>query len=341
MDTDPILSFSTPLRASERIEVLPSPVLELIYCYYTLVKTPKHGRSVETISYLAKIAEKHQDLVEQLRSFVREGDAEQYCLALFFLVAELGYAKDRQVERFIEDLPSLPKRIHKETPFEVEDKEKHQALDAGMEWLASQTPDFQLSLKNLWGILKPYWEREGHKAVHDACVSFRANFENSGDVLAALPSHHFTQFEAAAKEIRQSQERGIIVVNPLYFAAGGRGFNLALRDSHFIGYGIEGESLIEQTKIQVGNVALCMKAFSDPTRLLLLHLVSSYSKFPLSVGDLALQLGVSQPTVSGHLRLLRESQILELEKRGNKAFHRVNIEMVKQVLAQLEEIVTG
>ncbi|UCH27056.1 MAG: helix-turn-helix transcriptional regulator [Trueperaceae bacterium] len=315
-------------------------MLELVYSYYTLVKTPNYVRPTATVTALAMIAEHHRELIEQLRDFFIGRDAEQYCLPLFYLAAELGYAKDRGVERFIEDLLTLPERLPKETPSKMKDEEHYRTLEVGIEWLHSQTIEFQHSLTNLWGVLRPYWEREGRKAVLDACASFRTSFETNGDVLAALPAHHFSQFEAAAKEIQRSQERGIVVVIPLYFAEGGRGFNLALQESHFIGYGIEGESLFEQTKVDVGNVALCMKAFSDPTRLLLLHLIASYSKIPLSVGDLALQLGVSQPTVSGHLRLLRESNIVELDKRGNKAFHRVNTEMVKRVLTQLQEIVT-
>ncbi len=57
-----------------------------------------------------------------------------------------------------------------------------------------------------------------------------------------------------------------------------------------------------------------LKALSDPTRLRLFSLVASASE--MCACDLTEPLGVSQPTVSHHLKVLTEAGLLEREQRG-------------------------
>ena len=57
---------------------------------------------------------------------------------------------------------------------------------------------------------------------------------------------------------------------------------------------------------------------ADPTRR---HILSCLSRERLSVGELVEELGVSQPTVSKHLRVLREAQLVQTEAQGQKRFY--------------------
>ncbi len=82
-----------------------------------------------------------------------------------------------------------------------------------------------------------------------------------------------------------------------------------------------------------------MKAIADPTRLVLFTLIAKYEHFPLTVGDLALQLGVSQPTVSGHLKLLRQAEIIFLEKHGNKSYYKIDKKVFEAVLDSLKDLI--
>jgi ArsR family transcriptional regulator len=54
---------------------------------------------------------------------------------------------------------------------------------------------------------------------------------------------------------------------------------------------------------------------ANPIRLQLLHLLLK-EETPICVCDLTTALGLKQPTVSHHLRLLKEAGIVEMEKRG-------------------------
>ncbi len=65
-----------------------------------------------------------------------------------------------------------------------------------------------------------------------------------------------------------------------------------------------------------------LKALSDPQRLRLLSIVLADGGEPTCQCDLTEPLGLSQPTVSHHLKVLVEAGLLEREQRGRWAFYR-------------------
>ena len=64
------------------------------------------------------------------------------------------------------------------------------------------------------------------------------------------------------------------------------------------------------------ELARLLKAVADPARLRLLSLVRSMDGCEACVCDLTEPLGLSQATVSHHLKVLVEAGILSREKRG-------------------------
>src|SRR5258708_29655208 len=71
------------------------------------------------------------------------------------------------------------------------------------------------------------------------------------------------------------------------------------------------------------RLAGVLKAFADPARLRLLSLIQSAPEGEASVSDLTAPLGLSQPTVSHHLRILTEAGLLEREKPGGSPYYRL------------------
>jgi len=63
-------------------------------------------------------------------------------------------------------------------------------------------------------------------------------------------------------------------------------------------------------------LARSFKALSDPSRLRLLSLVAAHDGGEATVVDLTEPLGLSQPTVSHHLKILVEAGLLTREKRS-------------------------
>jgi ArsR family transcriptional regulator, arsenate/arsenite/antimonite-responsive transcriptional repressor len=65
-----------------------------------------------------------------------------------------------------------------------------------------------------------------------------------------------------------------------------------------------------------------LKALADPARLRLMSLVLASPGQEACVCDLTEPVGLSQPTVSHHLRLLVEAGLLDREKRGRWSYYR-------------------
>ncbi|MET7759647.1 metalloregulator ArsR/SmtB family transcription factor [Streptomyces sp. NPDC005389] len=68
-------------------------------------------------------------------------------------------------------------------------------------------------------------------------------------------------------------------------------------------------------------MASMFKALADPVRLRLLSRVASHPNGEACVCDIA-DVGVSQPTVSHHLKKLREAGLLTSERRGTWVYYR-------------------
>ena len=68
------------------------------------------------------------------------------------------------------------------------------------------------------------------------------------------------------------------------------------------------------------TLATTLKAIADPARLRLLSLVAAHEGGEACVCDLIEPLGLSQPTVSHHLKVLVDAGLLAREKRGVWAY---------------------
>ncbi|WP_052848990.1 ArsR/SmtB family transcription factor [Streptomyces avicenniae] len=82
------------------------------------------------------------------------------------------------------------------------------------------------------------------------------------------------------------------------------------------------------------ELARMFKALADPVRLRLLSLIASYDGGEACVCDLTGPFDVSQPTISHHLKVLREAGLVGSERRGTWVYYRV----VPSALAQLSTL---
>lgn len=79
------------------------------------------------------------------------------------------------------------------------------------------------------------------------------------------------------------------------------------------------------------RLATTLKALADPARLRLLSIVASSEGQEACVCDLTEPIGLSQPTVSHHLKVLTEAGFLTRSKRGTWAYYRLVPESLEQV----------
>lgn len=71
------------------------------------------------------------------------------------------------------------------------------------------------------------------------------------------------------------------------------------------------------------RLAGMFKALADPTRVRLLSLIAAHAGGEACICDLTAPVGLSQPTVSHHMRLLVEAGLVTREQRGRWAYYRV------------------
>ena len=75
------------------------------------------------------------------------------------------------------------------------------------------------------------------------------------------------------------------------------------------------------TAAQAVDLARTLKALADPTRLRLVSMVAAHEGGEACVCDLTEPLGLTQPTVSHHLKILVEAGIFSRDKRGVWAYY--------------------
>ena len=71
------------------------------------------------------------------------------------------------------------------------------------------------------------------------------------------------------------------------------------------------------------QLAGVLKALADPARLRLLSLIAAHEGGEACVCDLTAPLGLRQPTVSHHLKVLLDAGLVTRDKRGVWAYYRL------------------
>ncbi|WP_326780926.1 metalloregulator ArsR/SmtB family transcription factor [Streptomyces longwoodensis] len=72
---------------------------------------------------------------------------------------------------------------------------------------------------------------------------------------------------------------------------------------------------------QAADLAKVFKALGDPVRLRLLSMIASRSGGEVCVCDLTPAFELSQPTISHHLKLLRQAGLIDCERRGTWVYY--------------------
>ena len=84
----------------------------------------------------------------------------------------------------------------------------------------------------------------------------------------------------------------------------------------------------QKSEIQLLHAEVC-QALADPTRIMLLYLLADG---PKNVGELGAALEINQPTVSRHLKVLRERGLVDTERQGTVIIYHLTDRRVIQAL---------
>ncbi|OMH40716.1 ArsR/SmtB family transcription factor [Desulfurobacterium indicum] len=92
--------------------------------------------------------------------------------------------------------------------------------------------------------------------------------------------------------------------------------------------------ILDDKRLEEG--AECLKALASPVRLKILF---KLKEKPMCVTDLEKELGISQSSLSQHLRTLRYKGIVDKKREGNKVYYTISSDAFIQLLNTLPEII--
>lgn len=86
---------------------------------------------------------------------------------------------------------------------------------------------------------------------------------------------------------------------------------------------------------RAARMAPAFKALGDPVRLRLFSLIASHAEGEACVCDLTGEFDVTQPTISHHLKVLRDAGLLTSQRRASWVYYRVAAGVLATLSARL------
>jgi ArsR family transcriptional regulator len=271
-----------------------------------------------------------EDLADRVRSFWRDGPEETCFTEMQVLAHHAGCTTEtnpaalwRAVEDAIATVP-LDLDMPSETP-----EERQIYVDRFRR--LKESPELARSylelLQEVWAPVDEMWQ-QALPLMAEAGRHIVVHFERTQS-LQVLLTPGCDILRDRAPSIPASVEAGqrLLFVPCLFF---GSSMYLEFPGLIVIGTGV-GQGDV-QARAQTESVARRLKAVAEPTRLALLH---SLATAPRTVGELALLFRLAQPTVSMHIKVLRESGLVRSERVAGRLRLSADPAAVENLLGEL------
>jgi ArsR family transcriptional regulator len=261
----------------------------------------------------AMVFDERPELEERIRTFWGDTDGETSFTEMHILAHYAGAldATDPDVlwAALEHAVPTVP--LDLDLPSESEDE---LALFAGRFRRLKESPALVRSyldlLAEVWAPVNDMWQ-QWLPAIEQAGRHFVSQYERRTS-LELLITPGCDIFRERLPRIESDIEGGkpVDFVPCLFF---GSSLYLDFPDLVVIGIGVGAGD--EQARARTESVARRLKAVADPTRLAILH---SLAAAPSSVGELATLFRLAQPTVSMHVKVLRQSGLVQSARRDGR-----------------------
>ncbi|MFE6225162.1 MULTISPECIES: helix-turn-helix transcriptional regulator [unclassified Streptomyces] len=92
---------------------------------------------------------------------------------------------------------------------------------------------------------------------------------------------------------------------------------------------------VPMTPDQAEELSGMFKALADPVRLRIASIVACCPAGEVCMGEIAAEFDLTGPTISHHLRKLREAGILASERRANEVYYFVRPDRIEHLIGPL------
>lgn len=307
--------------------VRPSAPLELLWLGHLLLTHPD-GDDPRLAALGPDMA---RELAGELKEFWEDG--HEAGMAEMVVLADLsGELFAERLDQLLPDLPApggpLEARLRSET-----DEDRARILER----LARLTGDaairrrYGLLLQAIWRPLVPEWETRGLPQVRAAAAGLARRLQRGEPLLKAaeVVERLRRKSQVWGELIDEAERGGRLVLVPAYF--GGSWSIWDLPHHVVVGFS-EGASPAEQLLGEARHLSSRLRVLGDATRMALLFRLAER---PTSVGELARMFDLAQPTVSAHLRALRDAALVTTRRDGPRTLYRADRESLSELLSQV------
>jgi DNA-binding transcriptional ArsR family regulator len=185
-------------------------------------------------------------------------------------------------------------------------------------------------VRDTWEAVRGDWERYGRRAL-EAAIGARSEAQARGADWHEVARSSCDFGALLEQSLTALGPNGELAVVPAFFTHQGLLFDLP----GVVVLGVRTDTTGVQARARTQALARRLKAISDPTRLAILDALRTG---PRTVTELAAAFTLAQPTVSNHVRVLREAGLVADERDGPRRHLVVQPEAANELLAGLQGV---
>jgi len=297
--------------------VLPSAPSELSWLLNLLSQTARYAEPALAEldgSLLPGIGRLRKPIKEQLEQLWSDGLAG--CPELMYSAQEADCMFDEGLHRFIDWLAKPVEKAAAGNAMLTEPEQDRPVIAKRMRRLHEDPKARHLYrgvLVEVWRLAAGPWERNGRSVVSEACDAWKDRLSTVVSIEELVPPRHPLTHADRLGFDDIFMHRREFAVSPLYFCMSG-GHVVDLDD--YVHIAVPASDLVPVRKVRdAAFVSDRLRVLAEPTRV---HILIQLLSAPSGVMDIARSLRMSQPTVSGHLKVLRDAGLIQPRRFGTR-----------------------
>jgi DNA-binding transcriptional ArsR family regulator len=304
-----------------------SAAVELTWLVMSISEVSKHTSSDE--EQVAAVRTEYPELIERIEKFWPDTG---WWGELLVIADRSGTLLDPDPSALLASiLAGVP-----DGPVALETENEHDRV-AIVERLERLRGDAKLR-KRYVAVLRELWDvtlgRFGDQAdAETTAATWRERLAAGASPIDLLSDKHVGRRPEWIRAIRDATRNGTLVLTPVLCCRGGH--LVATGSVISVAAPADARDSLAVRRHYAAEVASRLKVLSDPTRVALL---SQLSCDPMSVTELARLYDLAQPTVSIHVRQLREAGLVEAKKTGGRTIYSVPHDRVQQLLDEAGDL---
>jgi DNA-binding transcriptional ArsR family regulator len=309
------------------VEVRPSAPLELMW----IVHNAEASHELE--GPMASLEAVRLELGPKVRSFW--GDGVRGFTEAVVLAQRSGTIFDLDLQRYFGRFDEAASMAGNPS-LQSEPTSERRLLYARLERLRTDAPlraEYKALLQEVWESVRAEWEAEGKSAVLKEVADWEGRITRGAAYRTLLDRQRIWPGRPELEELTDAAAaEGRLVLTPGWFF--GVIHVVEIDGTLYLGRRFRTPDQDGARRIVAKEVAGSLRALADPTRVAIVLWLASH---PASITEIAKHFKLSQPTVSGHVQVLREAGLLEEKASGRSSMLTVTEQRLKDLLAFAED----